>query len=421
MFFGGRLNNLKILKKGKILESKIKEENKKEQFEIFQKGDELYSCSRCGTCLAYCPVYKQTRDESLSPRGKMSLLEAVSKSRIEYTDKVSQKLFTCTACNLCDSECPSGVKINEMIDTAKSDLIDARKYPEVLDILKARIKSAYNVTFDSNIGRLDWTKQLLGEGPQKYVKEKAEVVYFTGCVSSFSPRSFGIPRSVVQDLESAKVDFTLLGEEEWCCGFPLVNSGIKDVTSDMANHNINAVKSKGAKLLVLSCPSCYHTWKHEYPKYFNEKIDFEILHISQYLLRLIKEKKIMLNPMSGKVTYHDPCDLGRNSGIYEEPREVIKSIPGIEFVEIAANRKLANCCGGGGNLESVNQILASKIALSKADEIIDTGSDMVVTSCQQCNRTIDAALKKKKKEADIKIKAIDLPELVLKSIRGENL
>jgi Fe-S oxidoreductase len=170
----------------------------------------------------------------------------------------------------------------------------------------------------------------------------------------------------------------------------------------------------------LSCPSCYHTWKHEYPAYYNGKIDFEILHISQYLLRLIQGKKIKLNPLSGKVTYHDPCDLGRNSGIYEEPRDVIKSIPGVEYVDLAANRKLANCCGGGGNLESLNQVLASKIALSKADEIIETGADIVISSCQQCSRTIDTSLKKKKKEGNIKIKVIDLPELVLKSIQGDN-
>lgn len=403
------------------MESEVKIKNKKEKFAILEKGDELYSCSRCGTCLAYCPIYKQTLDESLAPRGKMSLLEAVSKGKIEYSDKISEKLFTCTACNICTSECPSGVKLDEMISTAKSDLIDAHKYPQVLDILKERIKKAYNVTFDSNTGRLDWVKQLPEGEPEKYVKAKAEVVYFVGCVSSFSPRSFGIPRSVVGDFDSAKVDYTLLGEEEWCCGFPLINSGIKGVIGDMAKHNTEAVRSKGAKQLVLSCPSCYHTWKHEYPKYLSEKVDFEILHISQYLLRLIKEGKIKLGPLSGKITYHDPCDLGRNSGIYEEPRDVIKSIPGIDFIDMAANRKLANCCGGGGNLESVNQALASKIALAKADEIIETGADIVVTSCQQCNRTIDASLKKKKKETNAKVKVIDLPELVLQSIQSEKL
>lgn len=403
------------------MESEVKIKDKKENFEILEKGNDLFICSRCGTCLAYCPIYKQTLDESLAPRGKMSLLEAISKGKIEYSDKISEKLFTCTACNICTSECPSGVKLDEMISTAKSDLIDAHKYPQVLDILKERIKKAYNVTFDSNTGRLDWVKQLPEGEPDKYIKEKADVVYFVGCVSSFSPRSFGIPRSIVQDFDSAKVDYTLLGEEEWCCGFPLINSGIKDVVGDLAKHNIDAVKSKGAKLLVLSCPSCYHTWKHEYPKYLSEKVDFEILHISQYLLRLIKEGKIKLGPLSGKITYHDPCDLGRNSGIYAEPRDVIKSIPGIDFIDMAANRKLANCCGGGGNLESVNQALASKIALAKADEIIETGADIVVTSCQQCNRTIDASLKKKKKETNAKVKVIDLPELVLQSIQSEKL
>lgn len=401
------------------MESEVKTKDKKDKLEILDKSDDLYICSRCGTCLAYCPIYKQTLNESFSPRGKMSLLEAINKGKLKYTDKVSEKLFTCTTCNLCKEECPSGVKLDEMINIAKSDLIYAGKYPEVLDMLKKRIKQAYNITFDSNAGRLDWTKQLPESDPEKYIKKEADVVYFVGCVSSFSPRSFGIPRSIVQDLDSAKVNYTLLGEEEWCCGFPLISSGIKDVISDLVKHNIEAVKSKNAKLLVLSCPSCYHTWKYEYNKYSGKKIDFEILHISQYLLRLIKEGKIKLNSLSGKVTYHDPCDLGRNSGIYEEPREVIKSIPGLDFVDLPSNRELSNCCGGGGNLESINQALASKIALAKADEIIETKADIVITSCQQCNRTIDSSLKKKKKETGTKVKVMDLPELVLQSIQEQ--
>ncbi|MDD5658771.1 MAG: (Fe-S)-binding protein [Actinomycetota bacterium] len=401
------------------MESEVKTKDKKNKFEILDKSDDLYICSRCGTCLAYCPIYKQTLNESFSPRGKMSLLEAINKGKLKYTDKVSEKLFTCTTCNLCKEECPSGVKLDEMINIAKSDLIYAGKYPEVLDMLKKRIKQAYNITFDSNAGRLDWTKQLPESDPEKYIKKEADVVYFVGCVSSFSPRSFGIPRSIVQDLDSAKVSYTLLGEEEWCCGFPLISSGIKDVIGDLVKHNIEAVKSKNAKLLVLSCPSCYHTWKYEYNKYSGKEIDFEILHISQYLLRLIKEGKIKLNSLSGKVTYHDPCDLGRNSGIYEEPREVIKSIPGLDFIDLPSNRELSNCCGGGGNLESINQTLASKIALAKADEIIETKADIVITSCQQCNRTIDSSLKKKKKETGTKVKVMDLPELVLQSIQEQ--
>jgi len=398
-----------------------KTENKdllREKLKISEKGNDLYSCSRCGSCLAYCPIYKQTLDESLSPRGKMSILEAVSSGRIEYSDKLSEKLFTCTSCNLCEGECPSGVKIEDMFETAKSDLIDANKYPEVINILKDRIKKAYNVTFDSNTGRTDWINQIEEIKPQDLLKDKAEVVYFVGCVSSFSPRSFSIPRSVVRDLTHAGVDFTLLGDDEWCCGFPLFNSGVKEAVSDLADHNIKAVKKKGAKILITSCPSCYHTWTHKYKKISNEKIDFEILHVSQYLLRLIEEGKLKLNGLEGKVTYHDPCDLGRNSGVYDEPRKVITSIPGIDFVEMASNKKLANCCGGGGNLESINQSLASKIASSKADEIISTGAEIVITSCQQCNRTIDTSLKKKKKETNTKVRVMDLPELIYESIKN---
>jgi len=211
----------------------------------------------------------------------------------------------------------------------------------------------------------------------------------------------------------------LLGEDEWCCGFPLYSSGMKDEIIKLADHNIKKVKSKKAKLMVASCPSCYHTWKHDYPKIAGEKIDFEIMHISQYLYKLINDGKIKLNAAGAKVTYHDPCDLGRNSGIFEEPREVIKSIKGINFVELPSVKLAANCCGGGGNLESLNPELSSKIAEAKASEIISTGAEIVVSSCQQCERTISSALKKKKNEIDYKIKVMDISELVLQSMLEE--
>ena len=390
--------------------------NKKNDYKIKTKGDDLFLCSRCGNCLAYCPIYKATFDESFSPRGKLNLMEAVQKGKIDFTEGVSKKIYTCTTCNICAGECPSGVKIENLLETSKTDLIDAKKYPEVIDFLKKRIEKAYNVTFDSNAGRLDWIKQIPGASPEKYLKEKAEVVYFVGCVSSFSPSSFSIPRSIVQTLDKAGIDFSLLGDDEWCCGFPLLSSGLENVVEDIAAHNIEQIKRKGAKTLLTSCPSCFHTWSHSYAG--KKKIDFEVLHVSQYLLRLIEEKKLDLKKMDLKVTYHDPCDLGRNSDVYDEPRKVIKAIPGVELVEMAMNKKLSSCCGGGGNLESLNPMLASKIADAKAKEIAGTGADIIITSCQQCVRTINTALKRKKKKDGTKIKVMDLPELVLKSLNN---
>ena len=386
---------------------------------ISEKGDELFACSRCGACLAVCPVYKQTLDEGVAPRGKLSLIEAAANNKIPISEKLSQKIYTCTLCNYCTKECPSGVKVDELFKAVRGDLVESKKYPEVLDYLKSKIEKAYNITFDTNQGRLDWITQQPDVKVEDYLKETADVLYFVGCVSSFSPRSFPIPRSITQIFKRAGVDFTLLGEDEWCCGFPLYSSGMKDEIVRLADHNIRKVKDKKAKLLVASCPSCYHTWKHDYPKVANEKIDFEIMHISEYLHALIKEGKIKLNAINAKVTYHDPCDLGRNSGIFEEPREIVKSIEGIEFVELPSARLAANCCGGGGNLESLNPGLSSKIAEAKASEIISTGAEIVVSSCQQCERTISTALKKKKSEIDYKIKVMDISELILQSMTGE--
>lgn len=391
---------------------KLNDKDKIKTARVFEKGDELFSCSRCGTCLSVCPVYKQTLDEGVAPRGKLSLIEAVSSKKVPLTDKLSRRIYTCTLCNYCTKECPSGVKINELFSAVRSDLVDNKKYPEILDFLNERISKAYNITFDTNQGRLDWLKQMPDVNFEDYLKDNAEIVYFVGCVASYSPRSFIIPRSVTQIFKKAGVDFTLLGEDEWCCGFPLKSSGMHDQTINLADHNIKRISDKKAKILITSCPSCYHTWKYEYPEIANEKINFEIMHISQYLDKLIRDKKIKLKPMSAKVTYHDPCDLGRNSGIIEEPREVIKSIPGVEFVELSSSGIQSNCCGGGGNLESLNPSLSAKIAEARCTEIISTGADTVVSGCQQCERTISTAIKKKKDEINYKIKVMDISELV---------
>ncbi len=391
----------------------------KQKTKISLKKDELFNCSRCGNCLAVCPIYKQELDESVTPRGKLSLLEAVDKGVMDFTNRLSDKIYTCTMCNSCTVECPSGVALKEIFEAARLDLVDSHRYPEILDMLKKRIAEGHNVTFDTNEGRADWVKQIPGAKLEDMIKDSAEVVYFAGCVSSFSPRTFSIPRSIVQLLDQADIDFTLLGDQEWCCGFPLLSSGMEEEAKKLADYNVAKIKEKKAKMLITSCPSCYHTWKHTYARLSTEAVDFEILHISQYLLKILKEGKLSLNPLHMTVTYHDPCDLGRNSDVYEEPREVIQSVPGIQYVELEKNRAQANCCGGGGNLESLDADLAASIALAKAAEIADANVDAVISACQQCERTIGTALKKKKKELKKKIKVWDISELVLKSVQGK--
>lgn len=409
------LNNKNLSNKN--LSNKNLSNKNLKSFRILSKTDELFSCSRCGTCLAFCPVYKNTLDESFAPRGKLSLIEAAANKKIPLTEKLSNKIYTCTLCNYCTKECPSGLKINELFKAVREDLVEEKTYPEILNILKQKIKQAYNVTFDSNEGRLDWLRQVPNTNVEDYLKDTAEVVYFTGCVSSFSPRSFSIPRAIVNILKEANVDFTLLGEDEWCCGFPLLSSGMTEEVKFLAKHNLEMIEKKGAKILVASCPSCFHTFKHEYEQIIGKKLNFEIMHISQYLLMLVKEGKIKLNNLNVSVTYHDPCDLGRNSGIYDELRQLIKSIPGINLIEMSSSMQQSNCCGGGGNLESINPLLSAKIAECRADEIIKTGAEIAVSACQQCERTLSTAVKMKKAAANHKVKVMDISELILESIK----
>ena len=390
---------------------------------------EIDACTRCGNCLDLCSAYTGSGDVSISPKKKMEKLKKAVDARYNIfyrlfgkkklsekdLEAISKAAFDCTMCSRCEVDCHINIKLKDMWLKLREILVDSGKYPEILDMMRTRLINSHNVSFDTNEGRTNWAAQIPDIPENRYIKEKADVIYFVGCVSSFSPRVFKIPRSIVQILNAANVDFGLLGDEEWCCGFPLLSSGFKEDFIDFAKHNIEKVNKSGARYLITSCPSCYHMWKHTYAELkLGIKAEFEILHVVQYIYKIVKEGKLTLKPLDLKVTYHDPCDLGRNSDVYEEPRNLIKMIPGVKFVELENNRKLATCCGGGGNVEAVNVKLSDSIAKIKAHEIIKTGVDIIVTSCQQCVRTIQQALKKE----NSKIKAMDISELVLASISG---
>lgn len=407
---------------------KMSNEMKLDKFTVKQLA-EIDACTRCGNCLDLCSAYIGSGDVSISPKKKMEKLKKAVDARYNIfyrlfgkkklsekdLEAISKAAFDCTMCSRCEVDCHINIKLKDMWLKLREILVDSGKYPEILDMMRTRLINSHNVSFDTNEGRTNWAAQIPDIPENRYIKEKADVIYFVGCVSSFSPRVFKIPRSIVQILNAANVDFGLLGDEEWCCGFPLLTSGFKEDFIDFAKHNLKKVNKTGARYLITSCPSCYHMWKHTYTELkLGIKAEFEILHVVQYIYKIVKEGKLTLKPLDLKVTYHDPCDLGRNSDVYEEPRNLIKMIPGVKFVELENNRKLATCCGGGGNVEAVNVKLSDSIAKIKAHEIIKTGADIIVTSCQQCVRTIQQALKKE----NSKIKAMDLTELVLASISG---
>jgi heterodisulfide reductase subunit D len=216
-----------------------------------------------------------------------------------------------------------------------------------------------------------------------------------------------IPMSLVSIFDAAKVDFTLLGEQEYCCGFPFLGSGLRDRVDDIIQHNVEAVKKKRSTRVVFACPSCYRMWKEYYPP------EFELYHVTQYINKFLMDGRLKLKEINRVVTYHDPCDLGRGSHEYDAPREIIKSIPGIKFIEMKRNRENCSCCGGGGNLEMIDAALSKEIAGAKIKEALETGADTVVTSCQQCVRTMKSYVRLNK----VKLDVLDIVELVSKSLK----
>ena len=367
--------------------------------------DDLYRCAKCGLCLAQCPVYNQSLIEKDAPRGKIQLAKFFKDGRLELSERSRELYSRCLLCGACGAVCPSGMKADQIVTRMRRE-ISAKKG---LDRKTARVVSSvmesHNISREDNEERTEALDDLLENTGDK---GPARVVYFVGCVSSFFPMVQRIARNMVKIMEQARVPFTVLGGEEWCCGFPLVGAGVPERIEELADHNVEAVKRSGAGRVVFSCPSCLRTWKAFY------RTDLELMHTTEFILELIEAGALplkALDPM--KVTYHDPCDLGRHGGIYDPPRKILEAIPGLHLVEMEHRRESSLCCGGGGNLEMVDPVLVGKLAGEKIREIQKTGADAVVTACQQCVRTMTTRAKRQR----IDLPVMDITDLILKAMK----
>jgi heterodisulfide reductase subunit D len=369
--------------------------------------DEVAKCNRCGFCLTVCPTYNVMKTERQNARGRNALTRASIEERIRLSEDVVDSLFNCLGCGACEVACLPKVQTKEIVRAERTLLVDSGYYPDSIKGVAESLEKNYNISDEDNEDRAEWREDLPDLPDTMYEKDRAEVVYFVGCVSSFFPMVQKIPRNFVQIMDKGELDFTILGGREWCCGFPLLQAGMPKKAEKLIEHNLEKIQEVGAKTVVFSCPSCYRTWNEFYDT------DVELLHSSHLLEQLIKEKKVPLKELNITVTYHDPCDLGRNSGVYEPPREVLRMIPGVKLVELENNRKKTVCCGGGGNVEMVDPELSAGIAQKKIDEIQNTGADIIVTSCQQCVRTISTRARKQ----GIKLKVMDLTEIVMMAMK----
>ena len=273
--------------------------------------------------------------------------------------------------------------------------------PPGLEVLRLNVLRSGNVANFPNSERAMWA-EFMPSPPKGLMKRRAEVVYFVGCMASFSPQVQDIPAALVQLMEKAEVDFTILGEQEHCCGYPLLAGGMDEEVERLIEHNTRAIERTGASRVVFSCPSCYRTFREVYA------LDAEVVHHTQFLLELVEEGRLCPRKLELTAVYHDPCDLGRHSGVYEEPRRLVRRFCTLR--ELPRAKEVAPCCGGGGDVETVNPELVERISRSAVAEA--AGAGVVVTACQQCKRV----LRRGARDAGLGVEVRDVAEVMLEAL-----
>jgi len=374
---------------------------------------EALICGRCGYCRNSCPVYQVIGWESATPRGKIGLAKEVirNEKKRAMPDEFVQRMAQCTLCGSCATICPTAIDTRKLWLEMRKHIAQKGKAPKAYKDLYQNLLANKNISGFNNKDRLEWSQDLDTEPEGLSPKPGAEIGYFVGCVSSFYPQAAQIPFAMTEVLMRSGIDFTTLGGEEWCCGFPLLSMGFVDDAKDFIRHNITQLKKLNIHTLLSGCPTCYHIWKFDSLEELGN-YPLEVLHSTEFLERMIKKGMIQLRATDGVVTYHDPCDLGRNGGVYENPREIIKSIPGLKFVELEHRRENALCCGGGGNLQSVDPQRAAAIAQRRIEEIQETGATIVVSSCQQCEQMLSAGIL----DRNLKVRVMDISQLILEAM-----
>jgi heterodisulfide reductase subunit D len=314
-------------------------------------------------------------------------------------------------CGRCEEDCTVKIRSPELWESLRFDLQGKGFSLDPIEGLVNVLVENRNPAGKGLGKQVDWLRRArLSFNPIE--KGKAKVVYFVGCNTAYFSMAHPIAQSLAQILDFMRIDFAVLDGEEWCCGFPLLVAGNYDRVREFILHNIEKVRGFGADTVLVNCPGCYRVWNEEYKKIIQKEHGLEVIHISQFLAGAIRDGRIPLKEMRERVTYHDPCDLGRNAGVYDEPRYVIENIPGISFVELEDSRNYSMCCGAGGDLLAVNLKLSQGVAKKRAQQVLETGADILVTSCPSCIKILGFGIR----ELDGEVAIMDLCQLVYQAM-----
>ncbi len=375
--------------------------------------NEVLSCIHCGYCRLGCPTFDIAHRESRNARGRNALAFYLMNGTEAPSKEMADAFYSCTTCQACTYFCPALIKVDEIVEGVRKKLFDAGFAPPAVTALKKNIFETGNIYGAPEEERIEIYPPALEERARKgQIKTGAETLLFMGCVPSYSDTEM-VP-SFIKTLDAAGVDYNVLGIEEGCCGFPLFLMGSDDFEPHVEKM-IERIKAFGAKELVTPCAGCYKTFRKLYPRVGD--LGLEVYHSVHYLDRLIREDRIKLNGGPGKkVTYHDPCDLGRTFQIFEEPRNILKNIPGLDLVEMEKNRLFARCCGGGGLVMANDYPLARDMAIKRVRDALAVGAETIITACSACKDNLTKGSRAIPKEERRGIKVMDITEIVADAI-----
>ncbi len=352
----------------------------------------------------------------------MNVLKSLLEGKISLSKDLAKWVYECSECGNCTEVCH--MTQNENIILPTSNWIDHIKVWEALrkDLVEAgfapldrhedlvqymsnnEMKNPYG---ENKAKKFDWVKQF----PD--IKNKGEIAFFAGCTMPL--RQADTLKSMMKILTTSGIEIAL-SKDEWCCGSIGIRIGELKSVEELLKHNIEIFKNMGVKIVFTACAGCYRTWKKDYPELLGEDLPFEVKHITEVLIELLNNNQLPFKPEEGeklKVTYHDSCHLGRHMDLYEIPREIISKIPGIELIEMKRNRKNAWCCGAGGGVKSQFPDLAKDISKERINEAIESGADILTTSCPFCIGNLKDAYEELGAELQERIKLIDIIDLIV--------
>jgi len=366
-------------------------------------GEDFKYCFQCGKCDVVCP-WNRVRPFSIR---KLVRQATFGVPEIELED-----LWRCTTCGICPTECPRGVKQIDVSVSLRRIATEYEVFPEPVQGVRhagQSLKADGNPLGGERTARDAWAAGL----SLKPFAEGMEVLYFVGCYYSYDPRMTKVAVATAQLLERAGVDFGILGAQEVCCGESIRKTGNEETFKTLARQNIKTFIDKGVKRILVSSPHCYHTFVNEYPEFM---VSFDVVHITEYLAELIEAGRLKLDgKLAKKVTWHDPCYLGRHNGIYEAPRELLNKLEGLELAEMADSRKDSLCCGGGGGriwMDTPKDERFSDLRVAQAQAV---GAEVLVTSCPYCISNFEESRLSLADDDPFQVK--DLTEVLLESLQ----